>query len=117
MHIRSFAIAYLVWTDQATKTIVEKDGTMRPKDWFNTPIGDAGAEALAAMLPSFPTVKELRLYENEIGDTGAEKLAAALPSMTQLTELDLEDNNITSAGKEKLLSAAECLPNLTIAWR
>ena len=52
-------------------------------------IGDAGAEKLAAAMPSMTKLELLWLTNNEIGDAGAEKLAAAMPSMPNLVDLDL----------------------------
>ena len=51
-------------------------------------IGDAGAEKLAAAMPSMAKLELLQLGSNKIGDAGAEKLAAAMPSMPNLVDLD-----------------------------
>ena len=49
--------------------------------WDSTnKIGPAGAQALADMLKVNSPLKVLNLYDNQIGDEGAKALAAVLPS-------------------------------------
>ena len=55
-------------------------------DLASNQIGDAGAEKMAAAMPSMARLEKLTLFENKIGDAGAEKIAAALPSMASLKD-------------------------------
>ena len=57
-------------------------------------------------------LKDLRLGEHQIGNAGAEKIAAALPSMQKLTKLSLSGNDIGDAGAEKIAAALPSMRNL-----
>jgi len=65
-------------------------------------LGDAGAEAIAAMLRTNRSLTDLNLARNKIGDAGAEAIAAMLRTNHSLTELDLYGNKIGDAGAEAI---------------
>jgi len=65
-------------------------------------IGDAGAIALAATLPSLTALTSLELARNNIGEVGCVALAKALPSLAALTTLNLEQNPIGDTGGRAL---------------
>ena len=67
-------------------------------------LGDAGAEAIAAMLRTNRSLTFLDLERNKIGDAGAEAIAAMLRTNRSLTELWLR-NEIGDAGKKALREA------------
>mmetsp|Transcript_90219 Transcript_90219/g.255723 ORF Transcript_90219/g.255723 Transcript_90219/m.255723 type:complete len:591 (+) Transcript_90219:113-1885(+) len=69
-------------------------------------IGDAGAEAIAAVLGAGSALRRLSLRDNAIGDAGARALAAALSLNGVLEELDLWGNQLSDLGGRALLSAA-----------
>jgi hypothetical protein len=71
-------------------------------------VGDAVVAALATVLATNTTLKELTLANNGIGPVGAQALAAALERNATLTELNLQKNNI---GAEGALSLAATLHN------
>jgi hypothetical protein len=77
--------------------------------WGGQQITDAGAAALAEVLPG-SQVTELDLSSNQITDAGAAALAQGLPG-SQVTTLNLELNQITDAGAAAL---AEALPGSRI---
>ena len=65
-------------------------------------LGDAGAIALAAALPSLTALTTLELPRNNIGEMGCVALAKALPSLKALTTLNLEQNPIGDTGGRAL---------------
>ena len=68
-------------------------------------LGPAGAEALAAALSrgAMPNVKELTLRDNDIGDQGVAALAPALKKLRALRHLDLGYCQIGDQGVASLL--------------
>jgi len=74
---------------------------------FRNQLGDAGAEAIAAMLRTNRSLTDLDLRSNKIGDAGAEAIAAMLRTNRSLTELNLNGNRIGDAGKKALREAVE----------
>jgi len=54
-------------------------------------------------------VKGLRLYGNQLGDAGAEAIAAMLRTNRSLTSLDLQENKIGAAGKQALRKAVKVI--------
>jgi uncharacterized protein (TIGR02996 family) len=79
-------------------------------------MGDAGASALAAVLPAGLTL--LNLSKNGIGPAGAEALAHS-PSLSGLLDLDLEGNPIGPAGARALADSPHLgrLARLTLGSR
>ncbi|CAJ1368041.1 unnamed protein product [Effrenium voratum] len=73
-------------------------------------VGDAGAQALAAVLPQ-TRLRQLHLRDNQISGPGAMALAEALPR-SKLELLDLCFNRL-GAGAAALVSAAEASERLT----
>ena len=57
-------------------------------------------------------LKDFDLGLNKIGDAGAEKIAAALPSMAKLEKLSLQGCNIGDAGAEKIAASLLSMPNM-----
>ena len=73
--------------------------------WLNgNQLGDAGAEAIAAMLRTNRSLTFLDLERNKIGDAGAEAIAAMLRTNRSLTVLSMR-NEIGDAGKKALREA------------
>jgi len=76
-------------------------------------LGDAGAEAIAAMLRTNRSLTCLELQFNQLGDAGAEAIAAMLRTNRSLTFLDLGGNRIgmfdrgKGAGEKALRKAVE----------
>jgi len=70
-------------------------------------LGDAGAEAIAAMLRTNRSLTFLLLRGNKIGDAGAEAIVAMLRTNSSLTELDLRANKIGDAGQKALQEAVK----------
>lgn len=69
-------------------------------------ISDTEACLLAKLLPSYPSLKEIRLSSNRIGDEGAKHIANALVALTSLRKLTLHGNPISAAAKHMLRGAA-----------
>ena len=67
---------------------------------------DCHVEALFEAVNKYE-VKKLRLYDNRLGDAGAEAIAAMLRTNRSLTTLDLQFNKIGDAGKKALREAVE----------
>jgi len=74
---------------------------------YGNQLGDAGAEAIAAMLRTNSSLTLLFLQGNNIGDAGAEAIAAMLRTNRSLTTLYLHDNKIGDAGKKAVREAVE----------
>jgi Ran GTPase-activating protein (RanGAP) involved in mRNA processing and transport len=64
-----------------------------------------GLEALTNAVWGSPTLKELKLDNNEIGDRGAHQVAAILPALKALVTLDVGFNAIKAAGLNVLMKA------------
>jgi hypothetical protein len=75
----------------------------------NNQLGDAGAEAIAAMLRTNRSLKCLNLEGNQLEDAGAEAIAAMLRTNRSLTYLDLQRNRIGDAGKKAVQEAWEAM--------
>ena len=69
-------------------------------------IRDCHVEALCEAVNKYE-VKELWLGQNELGDAGAEAIAAMLRTNRSLTYVYLLDNKIGDAGKKALEEAVE----------
>ena len=74
-------------------------------------IGEAGAEALARVLPSLTLLEKLVLKEIDLDDECDEQLLAALGNLKYLKELDLSEVYINKTGAKAL---ARVLPSLTL---
>ena len=68
----------------------------------NKGFGDAGANAIAAVLKDVPQLQTLSLGSNGIGEAGARAIAAVLKDVPQLQTLKLGDNSIGEAGANRL---------------
>ena len=77
--------------------------------FLSSHIGNAGAKALAEILPQ-TQITVLKLGRHRIGDDGAKAFAAILPQ-TQITCLDLRSNWIK---KEGAMALAHILPQTRI---
>jgi len=91
------------------KVIVEtkcKAGAGGAVDLRQKMIRDGHAEALCKAVNKYG-VKELWLFNNQLGDAGAEAIAAMLRTNRSLTALYLQDNKIGAAGKKVVREAVE----------
>ena len=75
-------------------------------DLMNKMIRDCHVEALCEAVNKYE-VKELYLAENQLGDAGAEAIAAMLRTNRSLTYLNLIRNVIGAAGKRAVREAVE----------
>jgi Ran GTPase-activating protein (RanGAP) involved in mRNA processing and transport len=73
-------------------------------------VGDADIKALSVMLPTSSITAFIANY-GDMTDAGAEVLAAALPSSLQ--HLSLASNSLAAAGVKAIVEAAKKLPSLT----
>jgi Ran GTPase-activating protein (RanGAP) involved in mRNA processing and transport len=79
----------------------------------------AGAEILAAALPSSPLLSftlyatQMDLHDCCVGDEGARLFASALPHCTHLTAFGFAQSGITPTGLEYLLQSLEENPRIT----
>ena len=94
------------------ETMFEVLGGVRELNLGTLKWGDAGAEALAVVLPLCGQLKTLQLHQNFIGAAGAMALARAMGSMAKLKELYLHNNNI---GDQGLSSLSEALAKGSLA--
>jgi Leucine Rich repeat len=78
-----------------------------------TPLGAAGAVALAPMLENLPSLLRLDLAGAAIGDAGVRALAHTAPEIFPLRELNLSSNGITAAGEAALGALLRPLSRLT----
>eukprot|EP01065_Artemidia_motanka_P035846 TRINITY_DN43736_c0_g1_i1.p1 TRINITY_DN43736_c0_g1~~TRINITY_DN43736_c0_g1_i1.p1 ORF type:complete len:1482 (+),score=398.89 TRINITY_DN43736_c0_g1_i1:377-4447(+) len=91
---------------------------LRDFDLGRNPLGDTGAEGVAALLHFSRTLTALRLPHAGIGDKGAATLASALSvTAAPVRELDLDGNAIGNDGGAAIarsLSFCTCLSTLTL---
>ena len=69
-------------------------------------IRDSHVKALCEAVNKYE-VKVLALHNNQLGDAGAEAIAAMLRTNRSLTTLDLTSNKIGDAGKKAVREAVE----------
>ena len=88
--------------------------SLRELDVGGNEFGSAGAESLAAALPSLRRLEKLELGATQIGAAGASALFMALPSAPLLEELDVRHAGFGGAGAATLSSAVPRLPHLKV---
>ncbi len=103
---------YGILTDRLSESEIQKifepqNDCLTQLDLKN--IGDAGAQALAKVLPQ-TKITQLNLGNNDIEAAGAQALAQVLPQ-TQISQLDLRDNKIGEASAQAI---AQVLPQTQI---
>ncbi len=74
-------------------------------DLAGNAIGDAGAQSLASVVKSHPTLASLDLHRNRIGPLGAQAMGVALIANAALTSLDLTCNPIPEDGGSQHIKA------------
>ncbi len=79
--------------------------SLRALSLYGCSLGDAGAAAIASVLPVATSLLQLSLQNNQVGDCGAQDLAHALRRNESLTYLDLQQNPISEEGAQHLASA------------
>ena len=93
--------------------VFKNDPTLKELKLVNNQIGDKGAALIADALKKNTTLKKLYLGKNKIGDEGAALIADALKKNTTLTALGLYGNQIGDEGASALADALKKNTTLT----
>ncbi|XP_072890975.1 NACHT, LRR and PYD domains-containing protein 12-like isoform X2 [Hemitrygon akajei] len=85
------------------------------KLWLNSVgLTDSGAEDLASVLSTNPSLTELDLSYNKLGDSGVKLVSVALRNPEcKIQKLELYNVGLTDSGAEDLVSALSTNPSLT----
>jgi ankyrin repeat protein len=93
---------------------------IRKNDWRATklridqiPLGDAGAEVVAAALKGNSKVIKIELMNSKIGPRGFTSLAEAVRGNQKIKELYISDNEISAEAAQALITALKTIPTLT----
>ncbi|CAE7587060.1 NLRC3 [Symbiodinium sp. CCMP2592] len=74
-------------------------------DLNSRPVGDAGAEAIAAAIAGSVSLKIIALSGSGIGDTGAKEIADVAKGLSRLYQVGLANNCICDCGTQALAAA------------
>ncbi|CUG00750.1 Hypothetical protein, putative [Bodo saltans] len=110
----SYKRAYAMISDKRPNSVVSKIliklssggavacNALRELDLSNCMMGDAGVQALAAMIRKLPSIVILSCAGNNIRDVGCHALAAHIGDHPSIESLNISDNKITDAGVTSL---------------